>query len=89
MMRRPNPKKSFSVNVSPKESQLAYVDAPEAMKLWQVNNPAQSSKFAGSAHLTKVGLALYLAKAVLGWMVLGALVALMLETLMGGEEIAN
>ena len=41
--------KMFSVNPSPKESQLAYVDAPEALKVWQVNLPPGRGKAAAAA----------------------------------------
>jgi hypothetical protein len=34
--------KVFSVNASLKESQLVYVDSPEAMSLWRVNLPAEA-----------------------------------------------
>ena len=39
--------KIFSVNPSPKESQLAYVDSPEALKVWQVNLPPGTGKARG------------------------------------------
>ena len=41
--------KMFSVNPSPKESQLAYVDSPEALKVWRVNLPPGSGKAAAAA----------------------------------------
>jgi hypothetical protein len=74
-----NVEKIFSINPSPKESQLAYVENPEAMKIWRVNTPAQGSKSAGNTY-GRVGLAAILQQRFWWWMVLGALLALLLET---------
>ena len=41
--------KMFSVNPAPKESQLAYVDAPEALKVWQVNLPPATREIRGGS----------------------------------------
>jgi hypothetical protein len=71
--------KIFSVNPSPKESQLTYVDAPEAIKVWRVNLPPESMKAAAAAARTKVSLTAVLQQRVWWWMVLGGMLALMLE----------
>ena len=71
--------KSFSVNPSPKESQLAYVDAPEALKVWRVNLPAGTGKSAVAATRGKLSLGGILQQHWWWWMVMGGLAALMLE----------
>jgi hypothetical protein len=81
------PEKVLSVNPSPKESQLVYVESPEAMKLWHVNTPGQTGKAtAGSAYL-KGGLASILQQRFWWWMVLGSLGALMLETVLAETKL--
>ncbi|HSU55160.1 MAG TPA: BatA domain-containing protein [Candidatus Dormibacteraeota bacterium] len=72
--------KMFSVNPSPKESQLAYSPAPEAIKNWQINHPADTPK--ASASMGKVSMAGILQQRVWWWMLLGGLGALLLETVM-------
>jgi hypothetical protein len=71
--------KMFSVNPSPKESQLTYVDAPEAIKLWRVNLPPGTGKPAAAAARGKMSLSGILQQRWWWWMVMGGLVALMLE----------
>ena len=70
--------KIFSVNPSPKESQLVYVDAPEALKIWRVNLPPETVKAATAAR-AKVSLTAVLQQRLWWWLVLGGLSALMLE----------
>jgi hypothetical protein len=76
----PQTEKIFSINPSPKESQLAYVESPEAMKVWRVNLPADTAKPAHSATRAKVSLTAVLQQSWWWWMVLGGLLALLLET---------
>ncbi|MEI7938951.1 MAG: BatA domain-containing protein [Verrucomicrobiota bacterium] len=76
--------KIFSVNPSPKESQLAYVDAPEVLKVWQVNLPAGSSK-ATAAAIGPLSLSGILQQHWWWWMLIGGLAALLLE--MGLAEL--
>ena len=71
--------KMFSVNPSPKESQLAYVDAPEALKVWQVNLPPGTGKPAVVPARGKLSLSGILQQQWWWWMVMGGLAALMLE----------
>lgn len=71
--------KIFSVNPSPKESQLTCVETPEALKIWRVGKPAASSRVAGSPRRSKIGLAGILQQRSWWWMVLGGLLALMFE----------
>jgi hypothetical protein len=71
--------KMFSVNPSPKESQLAYVEAPEALKAWRVTLPPGAGKAATAAARGKVSLSGILQQHWWWWMVLGGLAALMFE----------
>jgi hypothetical protein len=70
----------FSVNPSPKESQLTYLDTPEAIKVWQVNLPAGTGKSAAAAARGKLSLSGILQQRWWWWMVMGGLAALLLET---------
>ena len=70
--------KLFSINPSPKESQLVYTDASDVMKLWQLNRPADSARTA-SAAVSRPSLASILQQRFWWWMVLGGLLALVLE----------
>jgi Aerotolerance regulator N-terminal/von Willebrand factor type A domain len=76
--------KIFSVNPSPKESQLAYVDTPESLKVWQVNLPAGSGKAAAAAR-GPLSLSGILQQHWWWWMLIGGLTALLLE--MGLAEL--
>jgi hypothetical protein len=71
--------KMFSVNPSPKESQLAYVDSPEALKAWRVNLPPGAGKPAATAGREKLSLSGILQQHWWWWMVMAGLAALMLE----------
>jgi hypothetical protein len=71
--------KMFSVNPSPKESQLAYVDAPAAIKLWQVNLPPGAGKPVAAATRGKLSLSGILQQRWWWWTVMGGLAALLLE----------
>ncbi len=69
----------FSVNPSPKESQLAYVDSPDALKVWRVNLPPGTGKAAAVSSAGGASLSGILQQHWWWWMVLGGLAALMLE----------
>ena len=71
--------KMFSINPSPKESQLAYVDAPEAIKVWKVNLPPVTGKPVAAAARGKLSLSGILQQRWWWWMVMGGLAALLLE----------
>ena len=71
--------KVFSVNPSPNESQLAYMDSPEALKTWRVNLPETAPKPASSAARTSISLTSILQQQWWWWMVLGGLLALLIE----------
>jgi hypothetical protein len=68
----------FSVNPSPKESVLTYVNDPEAMKTWRMNLPPETAKNTALAQ-GKTSLTGILQQRLWWWMVLGGLLALMLE----------
>ena len=71
--------KMFSVNPSPKESQLAYVETPEALKVWRVNLPSGSGKSAAASAWGRMSRSGILQQRWWWWMVMGGLAALMLE----------
>jgi hypothetical protein len=72
----------FSVNPSPKESQLVYTESPEALKTWQLNRPASPARPAGSGGGGRIRMAAILQQHFWWWMVLGGLSALMFETVL-------
>jgi hypothetical protein len=73
--------KMFSVNPSPKESQLAYVETPEALNLWRLGHATPGERTAPPAQ-TQAHLAGVLQQRLWWWMLLGALAALLLEAAM-------
>jgi hypothetical protein len=70
--------KLFSVNPSPKESELIYAQSPGAMKAWQMNNPVQTAKVS-TANISQTAI---LQQRFWWWMVLGGIAALLLESLL-------
>ncbi len=76
-----NVEKIMSVNPSAKESELAYVDSPEAVKTWRVNAPG-AKKSLVSASQTALSLRGILQQQLWWWMVIGGLLALLLEMVM-------
>jgi hypothetical protein len=72
--------KVFSVNPSPRESQLAYVAAPGALQAWKVNYPTESSKV--PTPVARISLSTILQQRWWWWMVMAGLVALLLETVL-------
>ena len=71
--------KMFSVNPSPKESQLAYVDSPEALKVWRINLPPGATKSGGPTRRERLSLSGILQQHWWWWMLMGGLAAFMLE----------
>lgn len=71
--------KLFSVNPSPKESQLAFVEAPSALGQWRSTQTTGQQRVATSMPHPEVRLAGVLQQRLWWWMVLGALAALLLE----------
>jgi hypothetical protein len=71
--------KLFSVNPSPKESQLLYADSPETFKEWRVNLPPGVGKPVATAARERLSLSGILQQHWWWWMVVGGLAALMLE----------
>jgi hypothetical protein len=71
--------KMLTVNPSPKESQLRFINSPETIGAWRFNDPlgpAQSSFRQATAQIRLPGI---LQQRLWWWMVLGGLLALMLE----------
>lgn len=73
--------KLFSVNPSPKESQLVYVETPQALTQWRLSHSA-SAEAPIPASQSQVHLASVLQQRVWWSMVLAALAALLLEAVM-------
>jgi hypothetical protein len=71
--------KMLSVNPSPKESQLTFVNAPEALKVWKLNRPAEGIKPAIPAARAPARLAGILQQRLWWWILMGGLLALWLE----------
>jgi len=70
--------KLFSVNPSPKESELVYAQSPDVMKTWQINRPVEVAKLS-TANISQTAI---LQQRFWWWMVLGSIAALLLETLL-------
>jgi hypothetical protein len=76
----PVSQKVFSVNPSPKESQLVFTASPEAVKVWQMARPTDATRpAAATARTTQISLADILQQRFWWWMLLGGLVMLLLE----------
>ena len=77
--------KVFSVNPSPKESELIYAQSPEALKAWQINRPVETAKVS-TANISQMAI---LQQRFWWWMVLGGIAALLLETLLAETKKAQ
>ena len=77
--------KVLSINPSPKESQLVYVPAAEAVKAWEQNTPLRSEKPAMASIAGQMRLSSILHQRLWWWMIFGALIILLLE--MGWAEV--
>lgn len=69
----------LSINPSPKESQLNFVDQPEALSLWRVAQPAGPLRAPAPSGPARVPLAGILQQRLWWWMVVSGLVALLIE----------
>jgi hypothetical protein len=74
----PAPQKVFSVNPSPKESQLVYSTSPETVKVWQLAHSDTARTRAATAR-AQISLSGILQQRLWWWMLLGGLAALLLE----------
>jgi hypothetical protein len=70
--------KLFSVNPSPKESELVFTQSPDVVKAWQINRPVESARVS-TANISQTAI---LQQRFWWWMVLGGIAALLLETLL-------
>ena len=80
------PEKMFSINPSPKESQLAFIDGSEHVKVWQVNLGTADARPAAAAAGGKLSLSGVLQQHWWWWMVVAGLVLLMLEMALAGAR---
>jgi hypothetical protein len=74
--------KAFSVNPSPKESQLRYVNNPEALRTWRLGVPAAHAREDKNSPATTFTRSAVLQQSWWWWMLLASLTALVLETVM-------
>jgi hypothetical protein len=72
------PQKIFSVNPSPKESQLVYSTAPETVKAWQLAH-SDTARTRAAAVRAQISLSGILQQRLWWWMLVAGLVALLLE----------
>jgi hypothetical protein len=76
---RDEPEKMLSVNPSPKESELVFVNSPEAIKSWQWPRKPAAAQPAEARAGTQIALAGVLQQQLWWWMVLGGLLVLLFE----------
>jgi len=74
------PEKVFSVNPSPKESELAFEADPSALQTWQLN--ARESARAAPSTPVKLSMTAILQQRLWWWMLVAGLACLLLETAM-------
>jgi hypothetical protein len=74
--------KLFSVNPSPKESELVYAESPEVVRAWQINGPSRITKVS-TANISQTAI---LQQRFWWWMVLGGITALLLETVLADTK---
>ena len=77
-----NVEKIFSINPSPKESQLTYADSPDAVKSWQLGSVPELAKLGNTAaaspdRMTPIKI---LQQRIWWWLVVIGLLAMALET---------
>ncbi|MDB6065872.1 MAG: hypothetical protein JWR26_2080 [Pedosphaera sp.] len=75
-----NTEKVFSINPSPKESQLTYAKSVEALNAWQMSKVPEAAKVAGAVSQSRVTLAGIWRQQFWWWLVIAGLAALILET---------
>jgi hypothetical protein len=71
--------KLLSVNPSPKESALVYVEAPEALQAWRLNQPAAPVRAMAGTASGQMRVSAILQQRLWWWMLMGALLTLLLE----------
>jgi len=72
--------KMFSINPSSKESQLTFLNSPEAVNAWQTERLIDGTKPSAGQRPREVHLAGILQQRVWWWIMMGGLLALWLET---------
>lgn len=79
----PQVQKVFSVNPSPKESELVYAQSPDTLKTWQINRRVEITKVS-TANISPTAI---LQQRLWWWMVLGGIAALLLESLLAETKV--
>jgi len=82
------PEKIFSVNPSPKESRLTYVDTPEAMKVWKLDRPREVFQLSQAAK-AELSLAGIMQQSWWWWLLLAGLAMLVVETVWSAARKAH
>jgi hypothetical protein len=80
----PAVQKSFSVNPSPKESQLTYVEDPDALKTWCLGATGEAAARVAPAPLARLNRAAVLQQHWWWWMLAAAAAMLALEMTLAG-----
>jgi hypothetical protein len=75
-----NVQKVFSINPSPKESQLTYTKAPEAITNWQLSAAPETGKAAAAPSPVRLNVAGIWRQQFWWWLIVFGLLALILET---------
>jgi hypothetical protein len=75
--------KVLSVNPSPKESELVYADPEDSLKSWRLSAPGDAARVKANPPAGAVSVSAILQQRLWWWMLLGALLALGLEALLG------
>jgi hypothetical protein len=71
--------KMVSVNPSPKESELSYLDGADTLKIWQMPRAVSPPKYAAAASQARIPVGAILQQRYWWWMVLAGVGVLMLE----------
>ena len=71
--------KVFSINPSPKESQLAFVESPEALKSWQLDRPGDNTRAAAASARARMSISAVLQQRFWWWMVVAGVMCLIVE----------
>jgi hypothetical protein len=74
------PLRIFSVNPSPKESQLKYDQTPAALDVWRLNSEQKAAKLRPATKQTELALTAIRQQQLWWWLLLAGLATLVLET---------
>jgi hypothetical protein len=78
--------KLISVNPSPRESQLTYIQAPQVLSTWQIEHPGKSPRAVAERHEAKLNLANAVQQRFWWWLLLGGVAALLIEMILAEQR---